>query len=166
MKRIRSFLALAVPAAIVAVTILLDIHAAGAAPNTANTCLKKYNGCLDRCRSKFDINILGSSAWADKVIACSTRTCSKQYNNCMSSATSGGGTKLDTPGGHKPRPDQAPLPLSSKDEPVFRPTKDLAPLGTGILDSGSGMGGNGPSATGSPAGGGMKPPSAPPVILR
>lgn len=42
----------------------------------------------------------------------------------------------------------------------------MSPTGGGILEGGSGMAGNGPSATGSPAGGMPKPSSAPPVILR
>jgi hypothetical protein len=145
---------------------------ADAAPNTAGTCEKKYQGCLGRCRAKYDINKLGSKVWADKVVACSTRTCLKQYNNCIASATPG---KLEPPPPKfKPRPNQASGPYISDPKPVPNPltstTNNSAPLATGILDGGVILHGQGPSSTGSPAGGGMKPPSAPPagppVILR
>jgi hypothetical protein len=145
---------------------------ADAAPNTAGSCYKKYKGCMTRCRNKYDINKLGGKVWADKVVACTTRTCNKQYNSCIASITPG---KFELPPpAHKPRPEQASGPYISDPKPVPNPltstTNNSAPLATGILDSGSGMGGNGPSSIGSPAGGGMKPPSAPPaappVILR
>lgn len=157
-------------AAVLTGVILLASGPASAAPNTSATCEKKYQGCLGRCRAKYDINKLGDKLWADKVTACSTRTCLKQNLNCMASVPPG---KLQNPlPAHKPRPEQASGPYISDPKPVFNPrtptTNDSAPLGTGILDGGAGMGGNGPSATGSPAGGGMPkaPPAAPPVILR
>jgi hypothetical protein len=160
----------ALAAAVLACTILFAFGPADAAPNTTATCEKKYQGCLSRCRAKYDLDKLGGKVWADKVASCSTRTCLKQNLNCMASVPPG---KLENPPpAHKPRPEQASGPYISDPKPVPNPltstTNNSAPLGTGILDGGNGMGGNGPSATGSPAGGGMPkaPPAAPPVILR
>ncbi len=168
-------------AAIVTVAALVSLGAsvlagdtAEAKPVSAGSCTKKYNACLTRCREKYDVNKLGSKAWADKVVACSTRTCSKQYDNCMANAFGpggGSGGKVQTPGGHNPRPDQASGPYltgSNKHEPKIRnpETGPYSPIGNGILDAGPSLHGQGPSVTGSPASGGGRAPAAAPIQLR
>lgn len=90
-------------------------------------------------------------------------------NTCAVECTGGGQCTGTTPG--RTAPGDSALHVlgnaaglsASKGSP---PAKSGSLFGDGILGGGAGMGGNGPSATGSPAGGGMKPPSAPPVILR
>lgn len=175
-KRTGLLIRAATAIAVVAGAILLAFGPASAKPITPASCEKKYNSCINRCHAKYDLKSLGSKAWVDKTHACVMRTCSKQFDNCLANTTTPGGDgggKLETPtAGSTPRPGQAsgadivgnkPLP-----NPLPSTTNNSVLFGTGILDGGNGMGGNGPSATGSPAGGGMPkaPPAAPPVILR
>lgn len=165
----------AITAAALLGAILFAFGPAEAKPSTQASCHKKYLSCQTRCADK--IQQYTGTEWNDKLSACMKRTCDKQYDNCVKNSTGpgGGDSKLENPPpAHKPRPEQASGSYISDPKPVPNPltstTNNSAPLATGILDSGSRMGGNGPSATGSPAGGGMKPPSAPPaappVILR
>lgn len=166
-KRAGLLIRAATALAVLAGAILLASGSAQAKPNTTQSCEKKHEACSARCQKKY-ADVADPVTWSTKVSACLTRTCDPQKKSCMASLPG----KLETPpAGHNPRPEQASGPHISgaKDEPVFRARPDNSgPLGTGILDSGNGMGGNGPSATGSPAGGGMPkaPPAAPPVILR
>lgn len=154
--------------AVLAGAIFLAFGPADAAPNSPSSCQKRYQACQQRCEGRSP----SGNAGADMLIACITRTCNKQFDHCMRNASTGGGGKLETPGGtHNPRPDQAGAAQISDAKPLPNPltstTNNSSPLGGGILGDGNGMGGNGPSATGSPAGGMPKtPPAAPPVILR
>lgn len=160
----------AVAAAILAGAILLAFGSAEAKPNTTQSCEKKHHDCGVRCQRKY-ADVSDPIEWSKKVSACLSRTCDPQKKACMANVTPG---KLENPPpAHKPRPEQASGSHISDPKPVPNPltstTNNSAPFGAGILGGGSGMGGNGPSATGSSAGGGMPPsapPAAPPVILR
>ncbi|MBX9844455.1 MAG: hypothetical protein K2Z80_21870 [Xanthobacteraceae bacterium] len=151
--------------------ILLAGNPAEAKPNSVADRNKKYDGCYTCCQNKYDINELGGKAYSDKVSDCLTRTCNKQYRSCLANVTPG---KLETPGGiRQPRGADAWGPNiidTRKDEYQgrARPTGAYSPISGGILDTGLTVSGQGPSSTGSPAGGGRAPsaPAAAGPIIR
>lgn len=148
--------------AIAFVVVMTPWTPANATKPINGQCMKKYNSCLANCDAKW----IGLEFRR----SCYSR-CFVSLGKCDILTSRPSKNEQTPPAAHQPRPDQASGPYISgaKNEPVFRPATDNSgPLGTGILDNGPTFHGQGPSATGSPAGGGMPkaPPAAPPVILR
>jgi hypothetical protein len=162
---------LAVAAPALLSVILLAGGPADAKPSTTTSCNKKYNACIDRCGAKYGTHKWGG--FTEKALACVRRTCERQLMNCLnnrtgSSSRPGEGTS-EVPG-DPPKGTGGYLASIGSAEALPNPLPKLndnrGPLGGGILDGGPGMGTTGPSATGSPAGGGGRAPAAAPIQLR
>jgi hypothetical protein len=119
--------------------------AQSATARKGETCGDKHAACTRRCVDRYDT---GGDVGRAAAFRCVSRTCDKQHDNCTKETGQSTGDKLALP----PRDTRTRHPFS-------------IPSG-GILSNMPGLPSQGPSATGSPAGGAPAAPSAPPVIIR
>jgi hypothetical protein len=123
--------------------------AAVSSPATAldrNTCDPNLRICMDGCYSAY-------VPWDPNFKAYCLAGCKSIHRKCSIKHE----VTIPVPGWTTP----------PKFPVINRPPKAESPIRSGgILDSITGMGGQGPSATGSPISGGSRAPSPPPVIIR